>query len=271
MATIPIRLGSALAGGLVFQTGSTLSTDDKGIQSGNILARYGGGPLPSLARGTPYNEVFDNGYLPSSFVLDSLAVEFLPGKALQGTIVFKRVDPAQAGRTKATIAVDSAVNYKSVLSGQFYPGPFIGVPASGDPNLDLMGFPEPIVTVSYNANTMPPIARGANGLYATPDEPAAAGFPTLADIRVRFNVRLGRGASGQYWNGTAFVAFGPLTVDTIFQFRFIFTANPLGWQLQKLKWDPVGNPTTPTAYAIEEQWRGYYFFTGVEFLRQVPA
>jgi hypothetical protein len=271
MAGAPIKLGSAAAGGLVFQTGSRITTDEQGIQRADIIALYGGGGIPSLARGTPYNEVFDNGFLPGSFVLDSLDIEFLPAKALSGTIVFKRTDPAQSGRTKATISVDSVVNYKSILSGSFYPTPFIGVPASGDPNLNVIGFPEPIVTVSYNSSSMPRIARGVNGLYATPDEPAAAGFPVLSDIRVRFEIRLSAGAAGQYWNGTAFIAFGPLTVDSIFQFRFMFSANPLGWQLQKLKWDPVGNPGAPAAYGIEEQWRGLYFFTGVEFIRVVPA
>jgi hypothetical protein len=276
MAGEPIKLGSAGGNRLVFERGSRITTTPSGIQSCSVSALCPDGQnvfnfVP--AAGANFNNVFGNNYLPATFKVDYTGggadIEYLEGKAARITINFKRPDPNQAqGRPGAKIGVDSAVNYKSVLSGAFYPTPVLGWPASGDPNHDVMGFPEPIVYVRYNNPTVPPIARGFNGLYATPDEPAAAGFPVMPEIRVRFEVFLPNGATIQYWDGSAYVNYGPAVGNKIFVFRLIFSPNSLGWQLQKVKADPQADSSF---YDCEEEWRMKYFFNGVQFVRISPA
>jgi hypothetical protein len=276
MAGEPIKLGSAAGTRLVFERGSRITTTDSGIQSCAVSALCPDGAnvfnfIP--VAGANFNNVFGNSYLPATFKVDYTGggadIEYLEGKAARVTINFKRPDPNRlTGRAGAKIGVDSAVNYKSILSGTFYPTPVIGWPASGDSNADLMGFPEPIVTVSYVNATIPRLSRGFNGLYATPDEPAAAGFPVLEQIRIRFDVPLSAGATITYWNGTAYVNYGPAAANVIFQFRLIFDPNPLGWQLQKVKADPQADASF---YDCEEQWRMKYFFNGVQFVRIIPA
>jgi hypothetical protein len=276
MAGTPIKLGSAAGTRLVFERGSRITTTDSGIQSCAVSALCPDGAnvfnfIP--AAGSNFNNVFGNSYLPATFKVDYTGggadIEYLEGLAARVTINFKRPDPnRQVGRPGAKIAVDSAVNYKSILSGAFYPTPIVGFPAGGDTNADVMGFPEPIVTVSYANLTVPPISRGLNGLYATPDEPAAAGFPVLTQIRVRFDIQLPVGGVITYWNGTAYVSYGPAATNVIFQFRLIFDPNSLGWQLQKVKADPQADSSF---FDCEEQWRMKYFFTGVQFLRIIPA
>jgi len=276
MAGEPIKLGSAAATRLVFERGSRITTTPSGIQACAVSALCPDGAnvfnfIP--AAGSNFNNVFGNSYLPATFKVDYVGggadIEYLEGKAARVTINFKRPDPnRQQGRAGAKISVDSAVNYKSILSGSFYPTPVIGFPAGGDNNADLMGFPEPIVRVEYSNLTVPPISRGFNGLYATPDEPAAAGFPILTQIRCRFDVYLPVGSTIQYWNGTAFVSYGPAAANVIFQFRLIFDPNSLGWQLQKVKADPQADSSF---YDCAEEWRMKYFFTGVQFIRIIPA
>src|SRR4030095_11784106 len=219
MAGEPIKLGSAAGNRLIFERGSRITTSASGIQSCAVMALCPDGQnvfnfLPPA--GANFNNVFGNSYLPATFKVDITGggydIEYLEGKAARVTINFKRPDPTRTtGRAGATIAVDSAINYKSILSGTFYPTPVVGVPASGDQNSDLMGFPEPIVYVRYSNPTIPPLARGFNGFQAAPDEAAAAGFPDLRQIRVRWDVAIPKGATVTYWNGTAFVNYGPAT------------------------------------------------------------
>jgi hypothetical protein len=276
MAGEPIKLGSAAGTRLVFERGSRITTTPSGIQSCSVSALCPDGAnvfnfIP--AAGANFNNVFGNSYLPATFKVDYVGggadIEYLEGKSARVTINFKRPDPNRVqGRAGAKISVDSAINYKSILSGSFYPTPVLGFSASGDANIDLMGFPEPIVTVQYSNTTVPPIARGFNGLYATPDEPAAAGFPILPEMRIRFDVPIPVGATISYWNGTDFIGYGPAVGNVIFQFRLIFDPNPLGWQLQKVKADPQADSSF---FDCSEEWRMKYYFAGVQFIRIVPA
>jgi hypothetical protein len=271
----PIRLGSAATNALVFESGSKITTSDSGIQSCSVQGLYADGStvhnvIP--AAGTTFNSVFGNSYLPSTFKVDysggGAEIEYLEGRIARVTITFKRPDPNRAqGRIGAKIAIDSVVNYKSIVSGSYYPTPVVGVPASGDDNKDVMGFPEPIVYVRYSSTILPRISRGFNGLYALPTEPDAAGFPLLAQIRIRWDTFLQSGATITYWNGTAYVSYGPAVGDKLFRFRLIFDPNSLGWQLQKLKAEPQADSSF---FDVEEEWRGKYFFTGLVFLEIVP-
>jgi hypothetical protein len=276
MAGEPIKLGSAAGNRLVFERGSRITTSASGIQSCSVSALCPDGQnvfnfIP--AAGANFNNVFGNSYLPATFKVDYTGggadIEYLEGKAARITINFKRPDPNQTqGRAGAKIGVDSAINYKSILSGTYYPTPVKGVPASGDQNNDLMGFPEPIVYARYNSITIPPIARGVNGLYATPNETAATGFPVCNEIRVRMEIYVPDGSSISYWDGSAYVNYGPAVGNKLFVFRLIFQPNSLGWQLQKVKADPQADSAF---YDCEEEWRMKYFFTGVQFIRISPA
>jgi hypothetical protein len=277
-----IRLGSALSPRLIFQDGSTITTGTSGIQECSIKALCPDAQnvfnfIPKA--GAAYDTVFGNNYLPNDFRVDytggGATINYGKGNTAEITLAFKRPDPATAGGTTPappgqngrTVSVDSVINYKSLLDG-FAPAPMVD--ADGQPSSKL-GFPEPIVTVKYNTATPPPIAGGTvNALYALPTDPRASGFPVMpGEIIFPFQTAMGIGAVGSYWDsGTAsLVSFGPTTAVTIFSFQLTFVANPLGWQLQRLKWDPVSGQTF---YDVEEEWRGRFYFGGTEFVNKVP-
>jgi hypothetical protein len=274
MAGEPIKLGSAAGSRLIFQTGSRITTSDSGIQSCSVQALCPDGAnvfsfLP--AAGANFNNVFGNSYLPADFKVDITGggydIEYLQGKAAKVTINFKRQDPnapGGGGRAAAKISVDSAINYKTVFGASF------SMAASGDQSGEsTIGFPEPIVTVKYNADTPPVIGGGSlSSLYALPDSAKAAGFPTLAEIVIPLKIVVGTGTSGGYYNGSTIVSFGPLTAPQLFQFTISFIPNPLGWQLTKLKWDPVSGESF---YDVEENWRGFYTVGATKFISQGPV
>jgi len=275
----PIRLGSALLPKLIFQDGSSITTGDSGIQECSIKAL-----CPDAANvfnfipkaGDSYDTVFGNNYLPDDFLVDftggGATITYGKGNTAEITLNFKRPDPATEttdgppGQNGRTVSVDSAINYKSLLDGI---APFPLLDASGAPSSQL-GFPEPIVTVKYNTATPPPIAGGSvDSLYALPTDPRASGFPAMANIFFPLVVLLKPGVSGQYFNSgsNSYTSFGPLTVGTVLNFQLMFIANPLGWQLQRLKWDPVSGETF---YDVEEEWRGKFYYAGVEFITIAP-
>lgn len=272
MAGDPIKLGSAAGTRLVFERGSRITTSDSGIQSCAVSALCPDGQnvfnfVPPA--GANFNNVFGNSYLPATFKVDYTGggadIEYLEGKAARITINFKRPDPSRAtGRPGAKISVDSAINYKSILDQQQQPA----IQASDGTRPSIFGFPEPIVTVRYVATNPPPIAGGnVGGLYAQPGTSRAAGFPDLSEIDTPIDFSLPSGSVVTYFNGTTFVSMGPLGSATLFHFIMIFVPNPLGWQLQKLRWEPQ---TDSSFYDVEEDWRGAYFFAGVRLSSHVP-
>lgn len=269
MSFTPIKLGSAFNGGLIFQSGSKVTTNDAGIDEAQIKVLYGGGALPSLTKGTPYSAIFGNGYLPDSFLLDTGEVDFLDGLVLGGTITFKRQNPLLTGRTKAKIYTDSAINYDSpflqtvltVIAGNSSAG------VGGSVGTGKFGFPEPVVTVKYNDSTQPSITGNITSLYATPGSAAAQGFPSVADITVPYSVPAGVGAYVSYFNGSAIVSKGPLVANTLLTFNLVFRANPLGWQLQRVKSDPISGPAF---YDIEQEWKMSFFYASSNLVSAVP-
>jgi hypothetical protein len=271
MAGEPIKLGSAAGNRLVFERGSRITTTDSGIQSCSVSALCPDGQnvfsyVPTA--GANFNNVFGNSYLPATFKVDYTGggadIEYLEGKAARITINFKRPDPSRVqGRTGAKISVDSAINYKSILDQWQQPA----IQASDGTRPSLFGFPEPIVTVSYTSTSPPPIGGGFSGLYAKPETTSAAGFPSLNEIDVPLDFSLPSGSAITYFNGTTFVNMGPLASATLFHFVMVFQPNPLGWQLEKLRWEPQADSSF---YDVEETWRGSYFFVGVRLLSHVP-
>lgn len=268
MALAPIRLGSAASAGLIFEVGSKITTSDSGIQSCEIKALYPDGQnvftvIP--AAGVTFSTVFGNSYLPSTFKVDYTTggpdIEYLDGQVARATITFKRQDPAQIGVRK--IYVDSTLNYKSMLSPIFY----TGQAASGEAQDGVFGFPEPVVTVKYNSTSQPGIGGGSLGsLYALPGSSNAAGFPAAPDISVPWTFVVPTGSAVSWVNGTT-IQSTTVTVDTTFTFSLNFYANPRGWQLIKLKSDPVA---ATSFWDVEENWRNFYFFRGVTFVSAVP-
>jgi hypothetical protein len=271
MAGEPIKLGSAAGSRLVFERGSRITTTDSGIQACSVSALCPDGAnvfnfVP--VAGANFNNVFGNSYLPATFKVDYTGggadIEYLEGKAARITINFKRPDPTRVtGRPGAKISVDSSINYKSILDQWQQPA----IQASDGTKPGLFGFPEPIVTVKYTSLTPPPIGGGSTGLYAKPDTPPAAGFPALNEIDTPIDFTLPAGSVITYFDGVSFVSMGPLASATLFHFIMVFQPNPLGWQLQKLKWDPQ---TDGSFFDVEENWRGAYFFVGVRLLSHVP-
>jgi hypothetical protein len=271
MAGEPIKLGSAAGNRLVFERGSRITTTDSGIQSCSVSALCPDGQnvfsyVP--AAGANFNNVFGNSYLPATFKVDYTGggadIEYLEGKAARITINFKRPDPNQTqGRAGAKIFVDSAINYKSILDQWQQPG----IQASDGTQPSLFGFPEPIVTVKYTNATPPAIAGGLSGLYAQPGTSRTAGFPALNEINTPLDFSLPSGATMTYFDGTTFVSMGPLASDTLFHFRMVFQPNSMGWQLEKLKWDPQSDASF---FDVEETWRGSYFFVYVRLSSHVP-
>jgi hypothetical protein len=271
MAGDPIKLGSAAGGRLVFERGSRITTSESGIQSCAVNALCPDGQnvfnfIP--VAGANFNNVFGTSYLPATFKVDYTGggadIEYLEGKAARITINFKRPDPNRVqGRTGAKISVDSTLNYKSILDQWQQPA----IQASDGTKPSMFGFPEPIVTVKYTSATPPPIGGGLTGLYAKPGTTNAAGFPTLNETDVQMDFSLPSGSTITYFNGTAFVNMGPIAAATLFHFVMVFLPNPLGWQLEKLKWDPQADASF---YDVEESWRGSYFFAGVRLQSHVP-
>jgi hypothetical protein len=265
----PIKLGSAAGSRLVFERGSRITTTPSGIQSCAVSALCPDGAnvfsfLP--AAGTTFNLVFGNSYLPSTFRVDVTGggydIEYLEGKAARVTINFKRPDPTRTqGRPGAKISVDSAINYKSILDAWQQPA----IQASDGTRPSLFGFPEPIVTVKYVSVT-PPTIGGINTLYAQPGTPRTAGFPSLSEIDAPLDFTIPNAGVVTYFDGTAFRTF-TASGTQICHFQMVFLPNPLGWQFEKLKWDPQSDSNF---YDVEETWRGAYFFNSVRFLGHSP-
>jgi hypothetical protein len=264
MAGDPIKLGSAAGSRLVFEQGSRVTTSASGIQSCAVKAIYGDGAnmfsvLP--AAGDTFPTVFGNGYLPASFKVDYSSdgpdIEYLGGKAARVTLNFKR---AVAGTRK--VSLDSAINYKSILGTWGSPAIVAATGETPEPT----GFPEPIATLKYNSVTQPQITGGTGSLYALPGSARAAGFPDLAIIYIPIDFNIADGGVITWFDGTAFQSF-TATGNTLLHFRIVFEPNPLGWQLQKLKSDPIA---AASFYDVEETWRNSYFLTGVQLISHVP-
>lgn len=264
----PIRLGSAAPSALVFETGSRVTTSDSGIQTCSVKALCAeGANIFSLlpAAGVPFSAVFGNNYLPSSFLVDYTdtgpEIEYLEGKTARATINFKRQDPTQIGVRK--IFTDSVINYSSLLS----PFTSAGFAASGEEQEGVFGFPEPVVTVKYNSSTRPSIgAGGLSTLYALPGSTQASGFPDAPVITIPWSQVVAGGNVVQYFNGTEIVV-GTLVVDTTFNFVFTFQPNSRGWQLIRVKTDPVA---AQSFWDVQEEWRNFYFFLRTQFVSAVP-
>jgi hypothetical protein len=270
MAGTPIKLGSAAGASLIFEKGSRITTTASGIQSCAVSALCPDGAnvfafLPPA--GSTFNFVFGNNYLPATFRVDITGggydIEYLEGKAARVTINFKRPDPNRpTGRSGAKISVDSAINYKSILDQWGLPA----IVAADGTTPAVYGFPEPITTVKYASITPPAIGGGLNPLYAQPGTPRTAGFPNLAEIDIALDFTVPNGTVVTYFDGTTFQSF-TATGPQVCHFQQVFFPNPMGWKLEKLKWDPQSDSSF---YDVEETWRGQYFFNGVRFSGHSP-
>jgi len=266
MAQDPIRLGSAAVTGFTFESGSAVSTDQYGIQTCAVRSLFPAGEsvynsLPS--EGVSFASVFGNSYLPSSFLLDFFegapGVEYQDAKVARVTFKFKRIDPLFANRRIVT--VDSVINYQNNALSQ------VIVFTNGLFQNNVFGFPDPTASVTYSTSTAPGIGTGGlSSLYALPGSSNATGFPAVPDIPIPYSFKVVRGSVISYWDGTTFQTF-TANADTTFIFNLNFIANPRGWQLVKLKYDPVANRNF---FAVEEQWRNFYSFLGAQFVSHTP-
>lgn len=267
-APFPIKLGSAAISSLIFEAGSRVTTSDSGIQSCSVKALCSDGAnvfnnIP--AAGVPFSSVFGNNYLPSTFLVDYTEsgpeIEYLEGTIARVTFNFKRQDPTQTNARK--IFVDSTINYKTALS------PINYTLATGEPSAESeIGFPEPIVTVKYNSSTRPGIGSGSlSQLYALPGSSNATGFPPVPEIIVPLVFTLPAGVTVSYFDGDTFVS-STLVAPTVFTFNQIFRPNPAGWQLTRLKSDPVA---AASFYDVEETWRNFYIYFEIQFVNALPT
>jgi hypothetical protein len=272
----PIQLGSAVGTGWTFESGSNVSTDQYGIQTCAVRALFpqGDSVLTSIpAEGSSFNTVFGNSYLPSSFLLDFFegtpSVEYQDGRVARVTFKFKRQDPIWGNRR--TISPDTVLNYDSIFNQKSMSVVGLGGVGSVAPldqlRTDKFGFPEPTVSVKYSTTTSPSIGTGdLSTLYALPGSSKAAGFPIAGDVFVPTTLPVPAGATVAYFDGAAVQAV-TVTVDTTFYFQTHYKSHPKGWQLTNLKYDPISNFNF---FAVEETWRTYYFFNGVQFIGKSP-
>ncbi len=275
--TPPIRLGSAISG-WTFESGSSVEESASGIQSCTVQALWPDGDtvLSNLpAAGSSVSTIDGSGYVPSSFLLDYTEagpnVDYLEGRIARAKFKFKRQDPNRTGPTASrNVFADTVLNYDS----QFNQSAFSVIGLGGTSSLSLtgnnpntFGFPEPKVTVKYNSSTDPAIGIGdLSTLYALPGSAKASGFPPVNDITVPSTFPVPAHALVQYFDGTNYVSLTP-AVDTTFYFQTTYKPHPRGWQLINLKYDPVANRSF---FDVEEQWRNYYFFFGVQFIGHSP-
>lgn len=271
-AASPIKLGSAAVSGWTFQTGSNSTTDEYGIQSLDISALFGDGSsvynnIPS--EGTSASALF-SGYVPGDFKLDFFEggpkVEYTDGTTAKATFRFKRIDPLFTNRR--TVTTDTVLNYKSILTPYYaYAIGAAGVLGGADTE-GIFGFPEPTANVKYSTNSQPGIGSGGlSAIYAQPGSSKAAGFPPVPDISVPLTSVFPAGAVLTYFNGTDYVSAGPLGARTTFTWSANFSGNPRGWQLTKLKSEPVA---AQSFWKAEEDWRNFYILTGVTFVSATP-
>lgn len=265
-AVAPIKLGSAAVSGWTFQTGSNSTTDQYGIQSCSVNALFGDGSsvysnIP--AEGSSFSTVFGNSYLPSGFLLDFFEgapqVEFLEGTTAKTTFKFKRIDPLFVNRR--TVSVDSVINYQNNALSQ------VMLFTNGLLQNNIFGFPDPTCSVKYSTTTQPGIGTGGlSSIYALPGSQNASGFPAVPDMQVPFTFKVAAGSVISYWDGTTFQSF-TAAVQTTFIFNLNFIANPRGWQLVKLKYDPIAQRNF---FAVEEEWRNFYSFQSATFVSHTP-
>ncbi len=264
--TAPIRLGSAVSG-WTFESGSSIETSASGIQTISVKALWPDAStiLSNIpAYGSSVSVIESTGFIPSSFVLDlnetGPAIEYLEGLIARATFKFKRQDPARTGLSSRVVFVDTIINYKSLLS------PWLNyqISATGEVQDGVFGFPEPVCTVKYNSTTQ---VVFSDGIYALPGTARAVDFPPVPAISVPISFVAGVGAVVSYYDGTTFVSVGPLAANTTFNFSSDFVANPRGWQLVKLKIDPIA---ARSFFDVEETWRNFYLFQGVHFVNAIP-
>jgi len=268
MSLDPIRLGSANTSAFVFQSGSNTTTDKYGIQTCEIKSLYPFGSTVFSAlppEGSTYGGVFGNSYLPNSFLLDFFegapGVEYQDATVAKVSFKFKRIDPLFTNRR--TVSVDSILNYdNNALSQVLVPNTTNGLAQN-----NVFGFPDPTTTVTYSTTTAPSLGTGGlSSIYALPGSANTVGFPAVPDISIPYTFRIPAGGVISYWNGTAFVSQS-CAVDTTFVFNLIFQANQRGWQLTKVKYDPIANRNF---FAVEENWRNFYVFFGAQFVSHTP-
>lgn len=258
----PIRIGSAATQDLVI-TGASYHIDPATWIKASTLTFFCPNQfnVPTLQ-----NQYFKRGQsaqfgnvIDATSKVDEVFVDYLEGGSAQFRVIYKRLDPDNTGRASATVDVDSVINYKSILSDQMVQLIF-AADNSGYP--PIYGFPEPIVRVRYSNLTRPPISGGTlASIYAQPGSARALNFPDYNPIDVPIHFPITPGTVVTYFDGTTFQTYNA-TQNVTINFTMRFKANPLGWQLQRLKADEVSNYAF---YDVEEEWRGSYFFGGVTF------
>jgi hypothetical protein len=272
----PIRLGSANAGIFTFEVGTGISTDEYGIQTLGTKALFPNAPnlfsnLPS--DGASFSSVFGYSVYSPEFYVDYFdgtpGIEYLEGRVCRVNFKFKRIDPLFANRRR--ISVDSVLNYDSQFNQKSLSivglGGVVNVAPLDSARTDKFGFPEPVVSVKYSTTRSPGIGSGdLSTLYALPGSAKTAGFPDAADVFVPTTIPAPAGSTVAYFNGSA-VIVELVHVDTTFVFSTRYKPHPKGWQLTELKFDPIANRNF---FAVEETWRTYYFFFGVQFVSKTP-
>ncbi len=273
--TSPIPLGSAVSG-WTFEAASSVEESASGIQTCTVQALWpvGSTVLSNLpAAGASVSVI--TSYIPSSFLLDYTeagpSVDFIEGTVARVKFKFKRQDPARIGRAFAKIQSDSVINYKSPLNETSTSFFAVGGSQPSFSSFGNFGFPEPVVTLAYNATNQPGIGSGSLAqLYALPGSAAASGFPPAPAIFNPLSYPLPPGGSVTYYDSgaAAWVTKGPVIVNTTISFLTEYRPNILGWQLEKIKSTAISGGAF---YDVEEEWRIYYLLPyGATFTGAVP-
>jgi hypothetical protein len=268
-----IKLGSAALSQFIFQTGSTVTLSDSGIQECSIKAFWGDSTtvLDNIpAAGTTYDDIFGNNFLPADFKLDlsengSAQIEFQGGQTATVTFSFKRPDPNKTGAASRKVSLDTS--YRFITSDVFNFGQEVGDTADTAAT-NAFGIPEPVVTVRYNSDTFPSVGAqptvesttsagggGRSALFpktinAPQSTSPTAGFPTCENIVVDIPYTFYQAIQQ------------PASIDVTTQiFRITYGPNPKGWTMVGIKADPVSGESF---WDVTETWhRHYIIISGV--------
>ncbi len=274
--TSPIQLGSAVSG-WTFEAASSVEESASGIQTCTVSALWpiGSTVLSNLpAAGSSVSGI--TSYIPSDFLLDYTeagpGVDYIEGTVARVKFKFKRQDPNRSGATASrNVFADTILNYDSDLFQSSFSVVGLGGTVSGSlptSAANKFGFPEPTVTVVYNSATDPAVGIGdLSSLRALSGSAKAQGFPPVNDVIIPISYPVPGGSLVQFFDGVTYVAVTPAS-NTTFNFNIRYKSNPGGWQLTGLKYNPVANRSF---FDVEEKWRNFYVFFGVEFVSSIPA
>ncbi len=130
------------------------------------------------------------------------------------------------------------------------------------------GFPNPIVSVTYNQDTRPTIAQVTRTLYIQNDDVRATDFPDTPVISTPVAIPAPNGSTIIYLDGSGDVVTQVVSQDSTYRLNVLFSPNTLGWKLTGFKWEPHADDSF---FDASETWEMSYSITGSQFVSITPG